>query len=156
MIYLLFVFLFLILALSYYIYQKEILAPSFIFSASFFFSSIWAMAYSKRWELGLHFETFFLLVGGALEFLIVCVATSFFYRNINRQKRITTGIPFVEVGKGKTVGFIIFQIATIIFTITAKVASISSVIVHMRRFFSLSYFLNPVFYSYFKFLHFLL
>lgn len=72
MIYLLAAFLILMFFVSFYLNDKDILSPAFLFSTSFLFSSMWAVLYAERWELGLHLNTFIVIAFGVFEFTAVC------------------------------------------------------------------------------------
>ena len=72
MIYLLSVFLIFMFFISFYLNDKDILSPAFLFSTSFLFSSMWAVLYADRWELGLHLNTFCVIAFGVFEFTAVC------------------------------------------------------------------------------------
>lgn len=69
---LLLLFLLLILLLiNYWINDRELLAPSFVFTAAFCLSCMWALAYQVQWDLSLHENTFLVIFGGVLEFSLV-------------------------------------------------------------------------------------
>lgn len=77
--------------------NKEVTSPAFLFTVSFLFATMWAFIYSDKWELGLHFNTFLVILGGVACF--VCISTlihfvmkSFtsqtYYRSIQNEKMI--------------------------------------------------------------------
>lgn len=73
MVWLLLVLLTMTLFLSFHFNRKDILSPAFVFTLSFVFSLCWACLYAKEWELGLHTNTFLVILVGVLEFNILCV-----------------------------------------------------------------------------------
>ncbi|MCR5794289.1 MAG: oligosaccharide repeat unit polymerase [Solobacterium sp.] len=80
MIYLLNAFLILMFFVSFYLNDKDILSPAFLFSTAFLFSSMWAVLYAGRWELGLHMNTFFVIAFGVFEFTAVCALVRYLMR----------------------------------------------------------------------------
>lgn len=84
--------LFLLLIASCFANSGEIISPSVLFSASFFFSSLCALGNEKRWSLCLNDKTFFVISGGVLEFIIVSfIVRSFFKKTcFNKKSRIIT------------------------------------------------------------------
>ena len=88
MIYQLVLFLLIITIIAYLINKKDIISPSVIFSASFLFSSIWALAFKDEWSLEtFHLNTFLVIIGGVLIFLIISSITSFFSSKIKNNKK---------------------------------------------------------------------
>lgn len=56
-----------LLAIAFYLLSKEeVLAPSFLFSASFVFSGAWALAYREKWGTILSFKTCLVIGVGVL------------------------------------------------------------------------------------------
>ena len=81
---LLLLFLLLILLLiNYWINDRELLAPSFVFTAAFCLSCMWALAYQVQWDLSLHENTFLVIFGGVLEFSLVT-----FFLKLFRSTRV--------------------------------------------------------------------
>ena len=64
MIYLLGTLLIILLIVCYFLEEKDVISPSFIFIFGFSFQSLWAIFYSKAWELKLHLNTFFVILFG--------------------------------------------------------------------------------------------
>ena len=56
--------------MSYYLNKKDIIAPSFLFSLSFFFASFFALLNDKMWAINLSNETYIVIAGGVEE--IIC------------------------------------------------------------------------------------
>ena len=71
MIYLLLLVLGVLCVTSFFIFKKDIIAPSFIFSLGFTIASFFAVIYAKKWELGLHLNTFLVISLGVTEFIVV-------------------------------------------------------------------------------------
>ena len=123
MIYLLVISLLLLTIISYAINKKELIAPSFVFSASFLFSSIWAFAFRNEWMLEtFHKETFFVITGGVLLFMIVSWIVKHFTKSINK---ITVNIP-TEIKISGVIKFIciIFSIFSIIFILGSVIKAV--------------------------------
>lgn len=72
MIYILLILLVIMLIINFYIYEKDFIAPAFIFNASFTFSCFMVAIYANEINLGLHLNTFLVIFMGVLIFSIVC------------------------------------------------------------------------------------
>ena len=70
-IFLLFVLLIVFTVFVFLLYKKDILEPSFIFSLSFSMLLFMACINAKKWQLGLHFNTFLVILLGVIEFFCV-------------------------------------------------------------------------------------
>lgn len=71
--------------MSYLFNKGEIIAPAFVFCASFIFSLAWALAYANRWDLNLHFNTFGVILGSFRIFL-VSILVNFAFRKTGKTK----------------------------------------------------------------------
>ena len=117
MIYLLSLTLIIILILSYYTNEKDIITPSFIFTLSFAFSSIWAVAYADIWNLNtFHKDTYFVITGGVLLFVIVSLLVKGIFSIKNQQKDIE--IHEIKIDLIVKIICIIFEIITIYLCLT--------------------------------------
>lgn len=117
MIYLLLLTLIIILILSYYINGKDIIAPSFIFALSFTFSSIWAVAYADIWNLdSFHKNTYFVITGGVLLFVIVSLLVKVIFSIKKQQKNIE--IHEIKIDLLVKIICIIFELITIYLCLT--------------------------------------
>ena len=85
MIYFQLIILFVLMVVSYHITHHDYLSPGFIFSLGFCFSSLWACMYAQEWQLGLHDNTFLVIVGGVL--LYVAIST-LVHNHYYRKRRI--------------------------------------------------------------------
>ena len=65
------ILLFFLMMFTYYVHDEDFLTPSFLFVISFVFSVAWAIAYADAWNLDLHRNTFFVILGGTAEFVLV-------------------------------------------------------------------------------------
>ena len=70
------------------IYKEDIISPSLIFTLAFVFSSIWAIFYSKIWELNLHMNTFMVIVGGVSTFFAISVTIHIICNSIMKNYTI--------------------------------------------------------------------
>lgn len=119
MIYLLMITLCVLLLINFILNKKDFIAPSFIFCASFCFSSVWAVVYSKKWSLGLHINTFCVILGGVLEFIIISIIVQTLFLKSSGESAVKEKRELVkiEIENIKKIIFLIFCIFTIIFTI---------------------------------------
>lgn len=72
LIYLMFIIICILLYISYRWNNRNVIAPSFIFTLSFIPATLIACLYKSTWTLNLHINTFLVITGGILEFIIVC------------------------------------------------------------------------------------
>lgn len=82
MIYLLIITIYIYLILAYKANHENIAAPSFLFTASFAFSSVWTLMFADEWNFELHFNTYLVITLGILEFIIVSYLYHYFYKRI--------------------------------------------------------------------------
>ena len=123
MIYILLICLCILVITSFILNKKDIISPAVTFCVSFCFSCIWATIYEKKWELGLHSNTFFFFTGGVLEFVIIsffiqCVF-SFFVKKSYKTQNVE--LKKIEISTFKKIFFLLFCIFTFIYTIYAIV-----------------------------------
>lgn len=109
-----------LLLLFYWINKGDAFSPSFIFTASFTFSSLWACIYANKWNLELHQNTFNVICGGVLEFGIVCLivhttSTLFKKNRASYWKRFYVSPIFIQ--RGKLYFFMAFEVLTILLTV---------------------------------------
>ena len=145
MIYVLLLTLVILSILTYYLNEKDILAPSFIFAASFTFSSIWAVAYANIWELSsFHRYTYYVIVGGVVIFLL----TSLLTKKLFFKKRTANFSELKEIKVDNIVKIIcvVFEVITIFLCLNSIVKSVngswSNVLGAIKQFDSLSKFSN--------------
>ena len=112
------VLLILILIVNYQVHNHEILTPSFIYTASFCLSTIWALLYAQKWNLNLHLNTFLVLFLGALEFSVIAYLCSILYPSSWLKSPITdTESPHYEIRTWKIVCVVVFEILVILITL---------------------------------------
>ena len=109
MVYFLFLSLLLAFIFCFYAYKKDVVAPAFIFTFGFFFQSIWALLYQKKWELGLHLNTYLVIVFGVFLFVTTSMIVSYFYGKKHAEVKASE-LTFIEVEKWKRVAFLVFSI----------------------------------------------
>lgn len=117
MIYLLMLCLLLILYLSYRLNGNDLLCPSFLFSGAFAFSSLWACFYAQAWELGLHANTFFVILGGTIEFTGIATGLRYLYLRNTRYLGKHQNHPFTAARIPKWISWAVVLFA--LFTIYA-------------------------------------
>lgn len=117
MIYLLYIILITVLVSCYLIDNREFLSPSIVFCLSFVFSTTWAVIYSAQWELGLHFNTFLVILLGVLSFVAGAFMQKRFY-HLSHRKSATIGTPIqIKISNIKMVIVIIIELIIIVLSI---------------------------------------
>lgn len=118
MIYILIITIYAYLILAYKANHENIAGPSFLFAASFAFSSIWTLIFVDEWEFRLHFNTYLVITLGILEFIVVAYLyhyinrkTSFAKVRIKRKQQIILHIPNWKLNI-----LLIIEIVTILLT----------------------------------------
>lgn len=128
-----------IMILCLNIEKKEYVAPAFIFCASFVFSCLWATAYRKQWELDIHFNTFCVILGGVLEFVVVAYFTRWFLRKSSKRCKTSSytvyRIVSIEIKRIYLIGIIVVEAFTVAFTlyeivVATGISDISSALVY--------------------------
>lgn len=116
MIYLQLVVLFILMIVSYHANHHDYLSPGFIFSLSFCFSTLWACMYAEEWQLGLHDNTFFVIVGGVLLFIIVSFLVHIqYYRRRKRVLHKTSNEPIlISISDWKLNLFMAFELLIVV------------------------------------------
>lgn len=85
MIYLLFIITCLLTVGAYYATDQELLAPGVIFAGGFAFSELWALGFVKQWKLYLHWNTFIVISGGVLSFLLGTILIHWLFKRRKKQ-----------------------------------------------------------------------
>lgn len=100
-------------------FHGDILAPAFVFTVSFLFSALWLLPFVKTWNVTLHANTFWVVIGGVATFTFFCVLQS----NI-RFKRISLSNIFelkqINIKKWKMIVFLIIAAFTIFYSLYIK------------------------------------
>ena len=86
MVYLLLIILLALCIISFFINKKDIVAPAFIFSIGFVIQAIFVVIYAKKWEMGLHLNTFFVITLGIAEFVIISYIVNLVFNFIRKNK----------------------------------------------------------------------
>ena len=76
----------LLLILCYFGFKKEIINPPVIFCATYTFSILCACLNMKRWNINLSYKTFWILVIGAIEFVLVSFIIQKLIKNKEENK----------------------------------------------------------------------
>lgn len=74
-----------LLGISFYVFDRKITSPSFLFIFGFLFSSVIAFIYRDLIGLDLHLNTFLLYIGGGLSFLLGACISKKIYQNYIRK-----------------------------------------------------------------------
>ena len=113
MIYLLVALLSIMLIINIKIHNKCFCAPAVIFNISFWFTSIWACAFADDWDLKLHKNTFYTIIGAVVIFSIAALIRKSKYfrsRGLYDRKR---GFEVIPNDKIKTWVVILIQIVVL-------------------------------------------
>ena len=131
LIYVMLVLFFLITILVYIKAKGDILQPSVIFSAMYTFSILCAALNKDYWGINLSLKTFFIIVLGGLEFIIISFLIDYYYKRKNENKKIelsqreVSQTRVIKIEKWKIALIIIYSIIVIILLIL-NVLSIAS------------------------------
>ena len=120
MVYWLAISLLLLFVLSFFINKKNIISPAFVFTFSFVFQAIWAIFYAKAWELGLHINTFLVIVLGVAEFIAASFLIHLVFKYLRKRKKmkcetkneniVEDRIKFIKINKVLEFLYLIFVI----------------------------------------------
>lgn len=119
MLYILFILLLIFLFISYSTFDQDIMSPAFVFTSSFTFCVGWAIAYANKWNLSLHVNTFLTIFSGVFLFVLFSWLTHFLFVNMKvlGNSRKNTKLGEINIEKWKLIFFIIFELASIVYTI---------------------------------------
>lgn len=87
MTYLLLVILLLLFILSFLIFEKDIISPAFVFSLGFVVQAVFVAIYAKKWELGLHLNTFLVISLGIAEFIAVSYIVHIIFDRVRKKNK---------------------------------------------------------------------
>lgn len=124
MIYLLLIVMLFFVALSFYFNDFDVMSPAFLFSVSILLGVFFATIYKNRWDLNLGWQTFLVISGGTLTFLV----TSFLIKMYFEKNNILGSINKNQSGKyyfidnWKIYLFIAFEIFVVFYTIYTVVS----------------------------------
>ena len=116
----------LLLCMSYKLVNRDLIAPSFIFTSSFLFSTLWALLYTKEWNLNLHINTYFVIAGGVFEFIIVSYLIQSIMKFIRANRNIYTKQEVQEIQVNSLVKaiFLIVSIGIVFYSYYAIVRAV--------------------------------
>lgn len=125
MIYLLLILLGVLILASLHFNEYDIIAPSVLFTTSITLGVIFAALYANKWELELGNNTFFVVFGGTLIFIIVSLAIKvLFLKKIGFPEDNESTLNNFTVSKWKLYLFIIFEIFVICYTLYSVVVAV--------------------------------
>lgn len=118
MIYILTIVLLCLLYFTYYLNDKEVLAPSFLFTTSFLFACCWFIPYNDVWN-GIQQNTFFVIVGGVVVFILTSLFVKGLFKltNKNVKKNVVVNLEAINIEYWIKVFIIIFEIFAILIKI---------------------------------------
>ncbi|RXT26882.1 hypothetical protein BVJ53_05895 [Lacticaseibacillus chiayiensis] len=73
---------------AYFLNNRELMSPAVLYSGSFAFSGLWALAYAGKWFLDPSSLTTLVLVGGGLEFVFVSWFIHLFFSTVRSQQLV--------------------------------------------------------------------
>ena len=76
--------LLILLVVSYKLSNRELISPSFLFTSGMTFCALWYVFLKGRWESELRISTFFVIVLGTLEFIIV----AYFVERFSKKRKL--------------------------------------------------------------------
>lgn len=109
--------LLLLLLISYIIFKKDFLSPSFVFTAGFCYSSVWAYFFRKKWSLNLNTNTYLVIVGGVLTFLMFSIIINKSIGNKKKPLEISFNDNYIRIEFIKNLLILCIEIFTFVFTI---------------------------------------
>ncbi|WP_166667240.1 O-antigen polymerase [Companilactobacillus nuruki] len=115
---LLLIFLLFSVVINYFLFNRELIAPAFLFSVSFFISVPWALLYKKKWSLDISSNTFMVILGGVVTFMIVSLVVD--RVSILIEPRINMEVNhsnFKEISKMKSIIVLVLELITVVLTI---------------------------------------
>lgn len=106
-----------LLVICFFIFRKELAAPAFLFTFGFAVQAVWAVLYQKAWGLGLHTNTFLVIVLGVAEFIAVCYITNLileknYSKKKSRERTTAKKVSYIKVNKILTWLCLIFTIVS--------------------------------------------
>ncbi len=147
MLYVLTALLVVLLLVNYLANKKELIAPSFVFVASFIFSAVWAIAFYDEWNLStFSFKTLLVIFGGCIMFTLSSSLTKAIINIISKKNDNKYKIRLISIDvtiKSLTILFILFStIMTLRSVINAVGYSWSNLFDAIEKFDHLSKFSN--------------
>lgn len=115
-----------LLIISYVSNEKVVLAPSFLFTASFVFSCFFATLFAQKWNLGPDIRTFLVIFLGCLEFIVISGVVKYFYGKSSDATTLRRLDIYEEtwtmISTWKIYLIIFFEIITILITIKSLIS----------------------------------
>lgn len=102
----------LLLILSYGLNNGEYIAPSFVFTGMFLFSSIWVYMFEDKWNFQLHLNTYLLVVGAVGSFIIFCKMVDILFQKgkVKKFRNKTDDIHPINIEKYKLIIMLFVEI----------------------------------------------
>ncbi len=109
MIIFLIIWLFILLAFSYYFNNRDYLAPSFIFVFMFLMSAIDCAIYLSKWETTISFDTIIIMGFGVLSFTLGTLLIKTFYMKSKKKNVLVINKERIIIPAFQLVAFFVFQ-----------------------------------------------
>ena len=71
---------------AYFLNNKKLISPAFLYAFSFLFASLFALLNEKNWLLNLNIKTFWVITFSVIEFIIICLIVDKFIQLIQNSK----------------------------------------------------------------------
>ena len=102
---------------AYFLNNKKLISPAFLYAFSFLFASLFALLNEKNWLLNLNIKTFWVITFSVIEFIIICLIVDKFIQLIQNSKpnnkKIIKNYAFsFKIGKKK---FVIIEFIQMLF-----------------------------------------
>ena len=128
MIYSLFVTACILTVSSFFVNKRDLISPSFLFCAAFTFAIAWATAYSSKWDLQLHWNTYFVIAGGMAEFVVVSGLVQWWMGRIHGKRIIQKKrkLNYIYISPWIKAIIILFSLFIIVATVIGIIRIMSS------------------------------
>lgn len=104
--------------ISYYVNNRELVAPSFLFSISFMLASFFAMLNSDNWGKNINPATYWVITLGIGEFIFICYFLRLLFReDCNSTLNYESTIFNIKFGKNKLITLEVVQLIFIVIII---------------------------------------
>ena len=123
--FLLAIVLLILLIINYYVTNKNIMEPSFIFNASFFVSSFFLIFASIKWKVDISLFTVIVIIFSVFLFTITCYLIRSIFKNVTKKDKSSSDISkTIVIKKWILISYMIFSIIVIILNIYFTVKAV--------------------------------
>lgn len=110
--------------ISFFLNDFDVISPSVLFSVSISLGVFFAFIYKNRWDLDLGLNTFLVICGGTLTFILTSFSIKKYFEknNISGDVKKNLQAKYYAINNWKIYLFIIFEIIVILYTIFSVVS----------------------------------